>query len=81
MSGSFNLVQQPNCGNGVIATLDIGARTLVTSSVTPAHPITSFELRPVVHRGDAYYLTINAKQGDYSCDSTVITWDINRHEQ
>jgi hypothetical protein len=80
MSGSLDLVQQPNCGNGVVATLDSGARTLVTSVVTPTDPIASFEFRVVVHRGDAYYLTINSNQGDYGCDSTVIDWEINRHK-
>jgi hypothetical protein len=80
MSGSFDLVQQPNCGNGVVATLDNGARTLATFLVTPTQPITSFELRLVVHRRNAYFLTINSNQQDYGCDSTVVTWTINRHK-
>jgi hypothetical protein len=78
MSGSFDLAQTPNCGNGVIATLDVGARTLVRYLVTPTQPIASFEFRVVVHRGNAYYLTINSNQHNYGCDSTVITWTINR---
>ena len=80
MSGSFDLVQQPNCGNGVVATVDSGARTLVTLLVTPTQPTTSFNFRLVVHRQSAYYLTIGSNQHDDGCDSTVITWTINRHQ-
>jgi hypothetical protein len=79
MSGSLTLVQQPNCGNGVVATIDSSARTLVNSLVTPTDPTSTFTVRLTVHRGNAYYLTINANQGDYGCDSTIVAWEINRH--
>lgn len=58
-----------NCGNGVIASIDKGAATLISLNIDNGSTRT-FSLNKVrVNKGDVLYFIVDPK-GEYSCDST-----------
>jgi hypothetical protein len=77
MSASFQSAELINCGNGTARTIDkrIGKHqvaTLAQGQVAPHQPAVSVSIRPVhVQSGQDFYLTINAYQQNYYCDSTL----------
>jgi hypothetical protein len=82
MSASFQSAQLINCGNGIAWTIDErvskdAVRTLDQGQVAPLQPAVSMPDRSMhVLYGQNFYLTINAYQQDFYCDSTLTSWTI-----
>jgi hypothetical protein len=82
MSASFQSAQLINCGNGIAWTIDerVGkdaVKTLGQGQVAPLQPAASVpNLSMHVGTGQNFYLTINAYQQDFYCDSTLTSWTI-----
>jgi hypothetical protein len=79
MSGTFQLIGNPTCGNGIQWSIDSGSTILAEGRVTPSHTNASFRLDSHVKTGQTFYLTINSYHHDYVCDSTLTAWRIKRH--
>jgi hypothetical protein len=82
MSASFQSAELINCGNGIAWTIDKRVRphyvtTLAQGQIAPLQPVMSVSIPPVhVRSGQNFYLTINAYQQNFYCDSTLTSWTI-----
>lgn len=75
--GSFTDID-PNCGNGVLVTIDKNARTLASGDI-PNGAARSFNLWNVrVRVDDVLYFIVDPKEGDHICDSTKLDLEISR---
>lgn len=62
----------PNCGNGVIWSVDKGSSTLTTGTIPNGGPAQTFSLTGVsVSAGQVLYFVVDPN-GDYFCDSTGV---------
>lgn len=78
ISGSVNVAGyfsdlDPNCGNGVIWSVDKGSSALARGTIANGGPTQTFSLTGVsVYAGQVLYFTIEPNNGDYYCDSTGV---------
>jgi hypothetical protein len=83
ITGSVNVAGffsdlDPNCGNGIIWSVDIwsvakGNSTLTTGTIANGGPPQTFSLTGVsIALGQVLYFTVDPKSGDYYCDSTGV---------
>ena len=77
-AGTLTLAQQPSCGNGIAWSLDLGSKTLASGIAAGSAPA-SFQHTIAIRTSDQLYLTIDAYQHNYYCDSTLIKWTIRSH--
>jgi hypothetical protein len=68
----------PNCGNGVIWSVDKGSSTLTTGTIANGGPPQTFSLSGVsVYAGQVLYFVVDPN-GDYHCDSTGVDVTIKK---
>jgi hypothetical protein len=78
ITGSVNLAGffsdlDPNCGNGIIWSVDKGNSTLTRGTIANGGPPQTFSLTGVsVVAGQVLYFTVDPNSGDYFCDSTGV---------
>jgi hypothetical protein len=69
----------PQCGNGVIWSVDKGSQTLASGTIANGGPSQSFNLVAVpVVVGQVLYFTVDPNNGDYACDSTGVDVTVTR---
>jgi|SRR6516225_933717 hypothetical protein len=78
MAGFFSDLD-PNCGNGIIWSVDRGAQKLATGTIANGGPLQTFSRTGVsVFAGQILYFVLDPNGGDYFCDSTgvdvTISW-------
>jgi hypothetical protein len=84
LTGSFNVAGffsdlDPNCGNGIIWSVDRGARKLATGTIANGGPLQTFSLTRVsVSAGQVLYFVVEPNKGDYFCDSTGVDVTISQ---
>jgi hypothetical protein len=77
ISGTVNVVGffsdlDPNCGNGIIWSVDKGSQTLTTGTIANGGPAQTFSLTGIALRaGQVLYFVVDPN-GDYFCDSTGV---------
>ena len=75
--GSFT-DNDPNCGNGILWSIDRGGETLLTDDIANG-AAQDFDLTNVrVRNNDVLYFIVDAKGSDYICDSTDLNLTISR---
>jgi hypothetical protein len=63
----------PNCGNGIIWSVDRGTHKLATGTIANGGPPQTFRLTGVsVFAGQVLYFVVEPNSGDYFCDSTGV---------
>jgi hypothetical protein len=63
----------PNCGNGIIWSVDRGGQKLATGTIANGGPLQTFSLTGVsVFAGQVLYFVVDPNAGDYFCDSTGV---------
>jgi len=68
----------PNCGNGVIRSMDKGSLTLTTGTIANGGPAQTFSLTGIsVSAGQVLYFIVDPN-GDYHCDSTGVDVTISK---
>jgi hypothetical protein len=83
-TGSFNVNGffsdlDPNCGNGIIWSVDSGSQTLATGTIANGGPIQRFHLTGVsLSAGQVLYFVVDPNSGDYFCDSTGVDLRISQ---
>jgi hypothetical protein len=82
MSASFQNAELINCGNGIAWSIDEPANThdvitLAQGQALPLQAAVSASIHSIhVQAGQTFYLTIDAYQQNYYCDSTLTSWTI-----
>jgi hypothetical protein len=81
MSASFQSAELINCGNGIAWTIDerIGTHdvtTLAQGQIVPLQPAVLVSIPRVHVQYGQNFLTINAYQQNFYCDSTLTSWTI-----
>jgi hypothetical protein len=63
----------PNCGNGIIWSVDKGKQKLAFGTIANGGPPQTFSLAGVsVSAGQVLYFVVDPNAGDYFCDSTGV---------
>jgi hypothetical protein len=84
LTGSVNVAGffsdlDPNCGNGVIWSVDRGPQKLANGRIANGGPPQKFSLTGVsVVTGQVLYFLVNPNGGDYFCDSTGVDVTISQ---
>jgi hypothetical protein len=69
----------PNCGNGIIWSVDKGSSTLTTGTIANGGPAQTFSLTGIsVSAGQVLYFVVDPNSGDYFCDSTGVDVTISK---
>src|SRR5260370_39200039 len=69
----------PNCGNGIIWSVDRGGQKLATGTIANGGPLQTFSLTGVsVFAGQVLYFVVDPNSGDYFCDSTGVDVTISQ---
>jgi hypothetical protein len=69
----------PNCGNGIIWSVDRGTHTLATGTIANGGAPQTFSLTGVsVFAGQVLYFIVDPSSGDYFCDSTGVDVTISK---
>jgi hypothetical protein len=78
VAGNFSDLD-PNCGNGVIWSVDRAGQTLTSGSIANGGPPQTFKLVGVhVVAGQVLYFTVDPNSADYFCDSTGVDVTISQ---
>jgi hypothetical protein len=84
ITGSVNVAGyfsdlDPNCGNGIIWSVDKGSSTLTTGRIANGGPLQTFSLTGVsVFAGQVLYFVVDPNSADYFCDSTGVDVTISQ---
>jgi len=84
LTGSVNVAGffsdlDPNCGNGIIWSVDKGGQKLATGTIGNGGPLQTFSLAGVsVFAGQVLYFVVDPNSGDYFCDSTGVDVTISQ---
>jgi hypothetical protein len=84
LNGSVNVAGffsdlDPNCGNGIIWSVDRGGQKLATGTIANGGPLETFSLTGVsVFAGQVLYFVVDPNSGDYFCDSTGVDVTISQ---
>lgn len=84
ITGSVNVAGffsdlDPNCGNGIIWSVDRGGQKLATGTIANGGPLQTFSLTGVsVFAGQVLYFVVDPNSGDYFCDSTGVDVTISQ---
>ena len=68
--GRAKLAQLPGCGNGISWSIWRGYDPLLGGVVPPGEPAERWQTRVAVEEGETIYLIIDARSGNFTCDST-----------